>query len=379
MTDRLLCVSPDLPSSVGGGSVVADRLRSDLGVESIHVRPHASPTSPKLLGRAVMGGTIWESYLPPMPGSLRRVARLMDQGSFTVLHAHGFGHPVVDAVVKIGLRRVPRSVVTVHGLPNLKARARLLRIPVMSYLRYATRVLREVDAVTCPSDEVRDELSRLFDIDAEVVPWGVDGSIEWRPPRTSFPKIIAVGRVIPLKRYELLVEAFARVQRRWPAARLLIAGAVADMAYARAVARLAVEMGVGDAIEWVGHLDRAALSDGIASSHLYVSFSKQESFGLATLEAAASGIPMLVTDVGVARDLSKLGGIVLLQREGAGDMAASAVLEALDGVEELAESARTRAGLVRARYRWDTTVDRYREILGFGARIAGRSLQPLAT
>lgn len=104
----------------------------------------------------------------------------------------------------------------------------------------------------------------------------------------------AVGRLVPQKRFALLVRAVAEL----PQARLLLVGEGPERA---ALSRWAAELGAGDRVllpgrsgEDPGHGHAVPrLPSLLAAMDVLVSPSAEEAFGLAVLEALAAGLPVL--------------------------------------------------------------------------------------
>lgn len=103
--------------------------------------------------------------------------------------------------------------------------------------------------------------------------------------------ILAVGRIVPLKRFDLLVTACAALAARYPQLRLCILGeGHRDHLYAQASAA-----GFADRLFCLSTED---VSPYLAAADLYISTSATESFGLANLEALVAGTASLCTAVG---------------------------------------------------------------------------------
>lgn len=153
-------------------------------------------------------------------------------------------------------------------------------------------------------DDVRAPLERVW-----VVPPGVDVDL-FRPGRADAesevrenlaiapgrPILVSVGRVQPLKDQELAVRTLAAVHAMhgW-APVLVVAGepTPGDEGYAESLRTVAAELGVDDEVRFVGALDRDSLADLLAAATLTLSTSRSETFGLVSLESAASGTPVI--------------------------------------------------------------------------------------
>lgn len=105
-----------------------------------------------------------------------------------------------------------------------------------------------------------------------------------------------VGRLVPGKRFDVLVEAVAAV----PGVRLLLAG---DGPEREALHALAVRLRAADRIRLLGECDADGVAALLSAADLFVSASREEAFGLAVVEALAAGLPVLHSTCPAVDDL----------------------------------------------------------------------------
>ena len=119
-----------------------------------------------------------------------------------------------------------------------------------------------------------------------------------RPPR----HILLVGPFRSLyKGQDILVQAFARVLRRCPDARLSIAGAGIFLEQIRAMAE---QLGIGQRVYFAGHVKPGdALHNFLDDGDLFVLPSRQEGLPRAMIEAMARGLPCIGSTVGGTPEL----------------------------------------------------------------------------
>lgn len=104
------------------------------------------------------------------------------------------------------------------------------------------------------------------------------------------PHLLAIGRLAPEKGFDLLIEAFAALRKRFAAAELVIAGAGTERAV---LAEQCRALGVERAVRFPGYLECPyAYYPGAT---LFVLSSRQEGMPNALLEAAAAGLPLVAT------------------------------------------------------------------------------------
>jgi glycosyltransferase involved in cell wall biosynthesis len=134
----------------------------------------------------------------------------------------------------------------------------------------------------------------------------------------------SVGRLEHQKRFDLLIEAFAAVRRRWPEARLLIAG---DGSQRDALAALVAARGLESSCILAGH--RTDIIEVVQALTLFVQSSDYEGTPNAVLEAMALGAPVVATTAGGTHQLITDGVHGRLVPPGQPDRLADAISAAL--------------------------------------------------
>jgi glycosyltransferase involved in cell wall biosynthesis len=109
---------------------------------------------------------------------------------------------------------------------------------------------------------------------------------------------VNVGALYPVKDHALLLRAAARLAH----VTVRIAGQGPLLAPLQA---LAAELGLAHRVEFLGPVDHGALADLYAASDVFVQTSRHEAQGMALLEAAACGVPVVGTPVGVLPELGQ--------------------------------------------------------------------------
>ena len=161
--------------------------------------------------------------------------------------------------------------------------------------RLAPPFYRRTETVT-PSDATRDELLELgFRADlVTAVPNGTDPRFRPGGTKTPNPSIVAVARLAPVKRLDLLVDAAVSARRSLPELTLTIVGDGPDRA---ALDEQVHSAGAGDWITFAGRVEPDDLVELYQRSWIVASASLAEGWGLSLTEAAGCGTPAVATDI----------------------------------------------------------------------------------
>ena len=374
--------------SFGGSGVVASELALALAEsgDEVHVvssaRPPRLADAPGVHHHPVEGSGILEYGLfdhPPYTLALaNRLAQVVRNRLLDLIHVHYAAPHAVAALLArqmlahgAGGPRTCPVVTTVHGTDVTLVGAH------PNYSDIVGWALRGSDCVTAPSYALQREVAERFALDAvEVIPNfvpvaqdpelqagalapGPDNGVgpeTTGPPSRSGMQIVHVSNFRPVKRVADVVAAFALVRRQLPA-RLCLVGDGPGRPAAESQCR---ELGIADDVSFLGN--QAQVEPILERSDLFLSASETESFGLASLEALACGVPVVATLTGGVPE------VVCHDRNG--------LLSPVGDVEALAEScvalladpSRREAFALdgrrwaRSRFDRDAIVARYREI-----------------
>lgn len=171
--------------------------------------------------------------------------------------------------------------------------------------------------------------------------------------RSTGPVLGLVAQLTPWKGQDDAIRMLAALRRRRPGARLLLLGGAKfatgftrydNQAYERRLRADAARLGLGSSVHFLGH--RADLPEILPALDLLVLPSWEEPFGIALLEAMATGLPVVATSVGGPTDILTNGedGFLLPPRRP--ELWAEeidALLEAPDLLARVGERARARA------------------------------------
>ncbi len=361
-----------LNSGAGGSGVLATELGLWLARQGHEVHFVASSVPFRLGDKACDDVYFHEVAAMPYPlfegplvtlSEASRLVEVCERFGIDVVHAHyAIPHAAAALLARQMVRDVapPAVVTTLHGTD-----VTLVGLDP-AYLRATQWSIESSDVVTAVSRHLADTTVGGLGVgrdDIHVVYNGVDierfgpaaasDAVRARHAAHGEGLVVHVSNFRSVKRADDVVRAFALVRANVPA-RLVMVGDGPERPRAGALAR---ELGVGEAVEFVGTVPRVEAL--LASADLFMLPSAQESFGLSALEAMASGTPVIATNVGGLPEVVEHGVSGFLHELGDVESMAASAKSLLSDPQALAafgRAARERAatrfgeGLVFPRY-----------------------------
>ena len=195
----------------------------------------------------------------------------------------------------------------------------------------APRFYRHSRVVTL-SESSRAEIVGLLGLpeaNVTVAPPGVDDRFTPGGHRSPTPLVVAVGRLVPVKRFDELLRTLAKVKTDQPDLEAVLIGEGYERA---ALEALRAELGADDWVHMPGRVPDEDLVSWYRKAWVVASTSQREGWGMTLTEAAACGTPAVATDIAGHRDAVVDGESGLL----------------VDDLGQLLGRARPRAGRRRA-------------------------------
>lgn len=289
--------------------------------------------------------------------TFRDLSRLFFLQRPDIVHTHLFG---ADAWGRLAAfwQRVPVVVSTEHNINPSYGRIkrfvnRLFAMKTSGLIAVSDtvkKVMIEQDGV--PEKKIRTIVNGI-NLDAVIA--------RGARPFHDLPRLISVGRLYAQKDHATILKALALVKRPW---RLRIVGAGPLEHQLRA---LAERLGIASRVEWLGARDD--VPQLLAASDIFLFPSRWEGLGLAALEAAAAGVPIIASDLPPLREVLSANDISYVT---AGDVPAwSHAIQAFldDPVAAVANAARA-VPRVRAKASIDAMVAAYADL--YHALLAAR-------
>lgn len=298
----------------GGSGVLATELGKALAQKGhmVHFITYQQPVRlngfiPNIFYHEVQVPTYPLFDYPPYETALAStMVDVIKNNNLDLLHVHyAIPHASAAYMAKKILEKENISIpviTTLHGTDiTLVGRDRTYA-PVVAFS------INQSDAITAVSNNLRDETYKTFRIEKEieVIHNFVDVNRFSRKPIDAFKKVIAphgerillhASNFRKIKRVKDVVKIFYEVDKALPA-KLLFVGDGPERQTAEELSR---ELGVFDKVRFVGKQEQ--MEDILAIADLFLLPSEYESFGLAALEAMASGVPVISTDVGGLQEI----------------------------------------------------------------------------
>jgi glycosyltransferase involved in cell wall biosynthesis len=174
------------------------------------------------------------------------------------------------------------------------------------------------------------------------------------------PLLLFLGRLIPRKGADILIDAFAQACPR--EGRLVIAGPEGEPGYLAQLTKRAKEAGVASRVIFTGALYDDAKAEVMADSDIFILPSRYENFANSAAEAIAAGVPVVITEAcGIRTLVDHRAGLVIAPEPQALTIAIRALLSDRSLYEKL------RAGCpgVAAQLGWDRLTE---QMEGYYAR-----------
>ncbi len=304
-------------------------------------------------GRRPVG---WREY-PRLLGDLKRVIRQIQPD---VIHAG----PIQSAAFLAALSGF-RPLVSMSWGSDL-----LLDAERSAWMRWVTRLtLRRTTVLAADCRTVQQKAAR-FGFPAERVvlfPWGVDLS-RFRPGRAEEFRarrgwqeafvVLSLRTWEPLYGVDVVARGFARAARQNPRLRLLLLGGGSQAGVIRSIFQ---QEGVLDRVFFGGQVNGDELPQYYQAADLYLSASHSDGSSVSLMEALASGLPALVSDIPSNREWIANGREGWLFPDGDDLALSEGILRAAAQPEALAQMKKAARRLAEERANWPVNFQRLLE------------------
>ncbi len=161
--------------------------------------------------------------------------------------------------------------------------------------------------------------------------------------------ILFVGRIVPQKKVEDVLDFYTSLREFLPSARLFLAGSFNPHdAYYRMLLKKREGSPFKEDIYFTGHIRHEELSAYYRSAHLYCSMSEHEGYGVPLVEAMWHQVPVLAFDAAAVAETLGEGGVLISSKENMQKVAALAALMITDETlrQKIKEAQKNRCNLL---------------------------------
>lgn len=364
----------------GGSGVVATELGVALAERGheIHFITYKQPVRLDLLSHKIFFHEVSVPTYPLFkyqPYELALSSKLVDMVKLykiDVMHVHyAIPHAYAGYMAKQMLAEegitIP-MVTTLHGTDITLVGNHPFYKPAVTFS------INNSDCVTSVSQSLKDDTLRLFDVkkNINVIPNFIDTK-SFQNPYTDCQRdlmalpneriITHVSNLRPVKKIQDVIQIFYQIQKEMPA-KLLIVGQGPEKEPAE---QLSDQLGIADKVIFFGNSNE--VDKILCFSDLFLLPSEKESFGLAALEAMASGVPVISSNTGGLPEVNIDGESGYLSNVGAVDEMAQNALKILRDDATLTQF-KAKARKSAARFDTHTVVPIYEKI--YRDAIAGK-------
>lgn len=256
----------------------------------------------------------YRSYLPFMPFAVEQFD--LTGYDLVISSSHAVAHGVLTNSEQLHISYINNTMVYAWDLYHHYLEASglkrgisgLLARMIMHYIRnWDVSTSTRVDNYVANSRYMAKRIDKLYGQNADVIypPVEVD-KFELAADKDDY--YVTVARLVPFKRIDLIIEAFNKMPDR----QLIILGDGPDMKTLQKMA--------GNNIEFLGFKNQETVARYVKRARAFL-FSSVEPFGIAVVEALASGTPVVAYGRGAAPEIVKDGkNGVLFDRQDANSM-----------------------------------------------------------
>ncbi len=190
----------------------------------------------------------------------------------------------------------------VYGLDRVYAK----KLDAFFVRKALALIVKNADAVTALTEEMRREIQKVYARDATVIPNGIEVerfslSLSNKDAREELKLendariVVSVASLSPKKGTEYLIRALKTIIEEEPTTKLYLIGKGTEEAKLRTLVQA---LHLTEYILFVGSIPNRVVPEYLAASDVFVLPSLEEAFGIVLLEAMAAGLPIVATNVG---------------------------------------------------------------------------------
>lgn len=231
-----------------------------------------------------------------LSSEIRKILRKVKPDALHIQSHLLMGRFAIQAAKGSGLRMIatnhvmPENLIKYSLLPKFTHKA-AMRITWAD----AGRILRKMDALTTPTRRAAELLESAAGVTGVLaISCGIDASrfANDTPTNNKNPRFLFLGRLDDEKRIHILLQAVAKLTEHPN----VIVELVGDGGERENLSRLATDLGIADRVIFTGHISDQDLPAAYERCTAFVMPSIAELQSIATMEAMASGRPVIAAD-----------------------------------------------------------------------------------
>ena len=254
------------------------------------------------------------------------------------------------------------TILNIHGIPQLERIAEKVNdsvsfsdwMPTLIYCNLADRIVVN-------SEFMRNNVVAWYRVNPQkvvVIPNGVDQKIftncDNRMPLDGDPSVLYIGHFSTLKGVDILIQSIAHLKSQFPNIKLHLVGSGNDHYFSL----IAKKEGIEKNVVFHGWAKQPVAACYYKSADICVFPSRHEGFGLVVLEAMASGIPIIASDIPSFREIISDGvDGKLFKTEDSGALSKAIVNLSQD--PQLRKELSLNAYQKASQYSWENIADKY--------------------
>jgi glycosyltransferase involved in cell wall biosynthesis len=259
-----------------------------------------------------------------------------------------------------------KTILNIHGITILENEKHQLERFVASRTRVIANASKQVDQIIINAEHMRSKVISAYGVDNEkivIIPNGVNLDMFSKQNRKIFlsgdPAILFVGHVCWGKGIDVLLEAMVNIRNSLPNAKLHVVGTgLNGRAELENIKHIVKQKHLENQVIFHGAVPHSRIPYYYKSAALCVLPSRHEGFPITMLEAMASGVPFISSDIASFQEILKNGENALFFKSEDAVSLSTAILR-LCTDSTLREKIIQGASKTVADFGWDRIADRY--------------------
>jgi glycosyltransferase involved in cell wall biosynthesis len=232
-------------------------------------------------------------------GYIWQLTKLIKKHKIQLIQSHLLGSNVYSSILGL-ICRIP-VVATYHGMVDVNPNERFRRLKMLMmrwgisrYVAVSKKLAEKIAEKKLLDPQKTQVIYNGIDTDLYTSPTDMDSTLFPDIP-TSAILVGSLGNIRPAKAYDNLISAAAEVLKRLPDVHFIIAGHIKEP-LTQTLKQQAHQLGISSHIHFLGYC--ANTINFLHKIHIFALSSSSEGFSIATIEAMASGKPVVATRCG---------------------------------------------------------------------------------